>query len=162
MLELLVDTREQRFGAEFIVYNNLNHKKDVKIIEKCQTVGDYATKDMVIERKEIHDFAGSIIDGRLVEQRDKLLEDPRPYKAVLIHGSMDELISETGIHPNSVLGMMASLFSRGITVLWLPSHGDMVYELIYRCGLHCKKQTDFKRDFKSRRCPRYDFNKKRS
>lgn len=146
MLKLYVDTREQKFGKEFIKYHYLKHRKDIKILEKCQSVGDYATKDMVIERKEIHDFASSIMDGRLIEQRDKLLKDPRPYKAILIHGSIDELITETGIHPNSVLGMIASLFSRGITVLWLPDHGDLMYELIYRCAIHCRKKTQEKEE----------------
>ena len=66
--------------------------------------GDFVCEDVCIERKEIGDFASSIIDGRVFRQCERMLKEfAHPY--LVIHGRITEIWSK--INPHSVLGVMA-------------------------------------------------------
>ncbi len=69
--------------------------------------GDYALSDRVIvEYKSVPDFVESIIDGRLLSQLRALRAHPRPL--LIIEGE-ENLFSIRKIHPNAILGMIATI-----------------------------------------------------
>jgi len=82
-------------------------------------VGDFVLSDRVIvERKDIEDFAASIIDGRLFEQAIKLKQCERPI--IIVEGE-----NPTGsgrVRPEALLGAYASLLiDYGIPIFWSPT-----------------------------------------
>ena len=121
---------------------------DLTVEVEALSVGDFQTEYMILERKELNDFISSFTqrksrkDGtcyeRLESQLKRLKEHPAPRKVLLIHGDMDTIYS--GIHPNSVLGFIASLVMKydWLTVLPLISGCDWSY-LVYRLGVKAEK-----------------------
>jgi ERCC4-type nuclease len=91
---------------------------------KCRmSVGDYVYEDLVFERKTMNDFVGSICDGRLKEQREKM----KVYeeRVVIVVGKFDEEVHH--IHKHCVLGMMISLQMRGIKVICCDNEEEGVW-----------------------------------
>jgi len=82
-------------------------------------VGDFVLSDRVIvERKEVEDFAASIIDGRLFEQAIKLKKYERPI--IIVEG--ENPMGSGRVRPEAMLGAYASLLvDYGIPILWSRS-----------------------------------------
>ncbi|MGD0422166.1 MAG: DEAD/DEAH box helicase [Candidatus Bathyarchaeia archaeon] len=82
-------------------------------------VGDFVLSDRaVVERKDIDDFASSIIDGRMFEQAIKLKEYERPM--IIVEG--ENPMGSGRLRPEAVLGAYASLLiDYGIPILWSPA-----------------------------------------
>ena len=82
-------------------------------------MGDFVLSDRaVVERKEIDDFASSIIDGRMFEQAIKLKEYERPM--IIVEG--ENPMGSGRLRPEAVLGAYASLLiDYGIPILWSPT-----------------------------------------
>lgn len=126
-------------------------RKNVHIIYKAFTVGDFVTKDMIVESKEINDFISSFTqritrkDGtvyrRLESQVKRLLDAPQPVKIILLHGGWETVYSN--IKQNSVLGQIASITAQGIQVIWLPKDTDWVY-FTYRLAVKAEKYNNIK------------------
>jgi Fanconi anemia group M protein len=73
---------------------------------KMLDVGDYVISDRAaIERKTAEDFLDSMVDGRLMDQMQRLLTYPRP--CLIIEG--EGLYSKRDVHPNAVRGALASI-----------------------------------------------------
>lgn len=91
----------------------------VHVKAESLVVGDFALSDRaVVERKEIDDFASSIIDGRLFEQAIKLKEYERPI--IIVEG--ENPMGSGRVRPEAVLGAYASLLiDYGIPILWSPT-----------------------------------------
>ncbi len=70
-------------------------------------VGDFAIGDrVIIERKRVRDFIDSLLDGRLLEQAQRLVATaPRPL--LLIEGR--GLFTQRAVHMNSLMGALATL-----------------------------------------------------
>jgi ERCC4-type nuclease len=112
-----VDDREPKYVDEMLKNNGLTPIR-VRMDE-----GDYVFRDLIVERKEFNDFCGSICDGRLKGQVEKMLR--WRHKVVCIVGGWDSKISN--IHDNSVLGMMTSLVISGISVLFVKDDVDFCF-----------------------------------
>lgn len=125
---LYLDDREPAELAEILA-----ESCPIPIKIKRLKVGDYQIDDVVIERKEINDFAASITSKkkRLWKQFDKLLQCK--YRYILISGKMENLKSD--ISPHSILGTMAWLAVHGVTVVKVDSDEDLAY-LILRIFKH--------------------------
>jgi ERCC4-related helicase len=96
-------------------------------------VGDFVLSDrVVVERKDVEDFASSIIDGRLFEQASKLKESySKPV--ILVEGA--SLVGSGRIRPEAMLGAYASLMiDYGIPLAWVqkPSEAAQVMFAIAR------------------------------
>ncbi len=80
-------------------------------------VGDYHLSDrVVVEYKRVPDFVDSIIDGRLLSQLRALRSYPR---ALLIVEGEEDLFAQRKVHPNAILGMLATIsVSYNIPVLF--------------------------------------------
>ena len=89
--------------------------------------GDYIVDDVCIERKEINDFCGSIIDGRLEKQIEKMKVK---YKKIfiLISGRIKDRTSE--IDENCVVGMIVSLLIKhNIPVLIFDDDFQLIFAM---------------------------------
>jgi len=86
--------------------------------------GDYVWNDVVVERKTIDDFCGSIIDGRLKNQVEKMRQK-FPFIYVVVVGNIGDRTSE--IHENCILGMLASLAVKGVQFLMVDNERQFCY-----------------------------------
>jgi Fanconi anemia group M protein len=86
---------------------------------KSQTleVGDFVLSDRVaVERKDVEDFAASIIDGRLFEQARKLKES---YMKPVLMVEGETLTGSGRVRPEAMMGAYASiLIDYGIPIVW--------------------------------------------
>ncbi len=86
---------------------------------KSQTleVGDFVLSDrVVVERKDVDDFASSIIDGRLFQQAGKLKES---YAKPVIVVEGESLAGSGRVRPEAMMGAYASiLIDYGIPIVW--------------------------------------------
>ena len=145
-----VDTRES-METKTAFQKLSDARKNVYIIYKAFKVGDFVTKDMIVESKEINDFISSFTerrkrkDGtvyrRLESQVERLLDAPQPVKIILLHGGWETVYSN--IKQNSVLGQIASITAQGIQVIWLPQNTDWVY-FTYRLAVKAEKYNNIK------------------
>jgi ERCC4-type nuclease len=78
--------------------------------------GDYTTPALrtiaVIERKSVCDFASTITWDRERFDREVCRLQPYRWKCVAVEGHIDEVCRVSRVHPNSVLGTIASLYAR--------------------------------------------------
>jgi ERCC4-type nuclease len=97
---------------------------------------DYIVSDRCgIERKEIKDFAVSLMDGRLFEQAKRLTEGyEKPL--LILQGELPNLSKFTKISPNSLWGALSSLaLDFGIAVIPTPDARSTA-QLIHRLAYH--------------------------
>jgi ERCC4-related helicase len=89
------------------------------VVVKSETleVGDFVLSDrVVVERKEVDDFASSIIDGRLFEQAAKLKES---YAKPVMVVEGEQLTGSGRVRPEAMMGAYASiLVDYGIPIVW--------------------------------------------
>ncbi len=80
-------------------------------------VGDFVLSDkVVVERKDVEDFASSIIDGRLFQQASKLKAS---YAKPLIVVEGETLTGSGRVRPEAMMGAYASiLIDYGIPIVW--------------------------------------------
>ncbi len=78
----------------------------VEVVRQRLDVGDYVSGGVCVERKTIDDFCGSLVDGRLKRQVERMKEKFERV-VVLVSGRVKDRRSE--IHENCVLGKMLNL-----------------------------------------------------
>lgn len=104
------------------------------VVEKPLPVGDYQLSPRVAaERKTVHDFIASIMDGRLFRQ---LLDLKSEFEVPVLIIEGENLFSSDGIHPNALRGALASVITDiGAYVIWTRNPGEtaeMLYALAKR------------------------------
>ena len=135
---LCIDSRESLETKQYFIDKaSIDPNLTVQVC-KLET-GDYQNRVMVLESKSIDDFISSFTekiqrkDGtyyhRLESQINRMLDMDKPVRTLLIHGDLQN--AHSNIHPNSVHGQIASIISKGITVLKIPDHEDY-RDMIYR------------------------------
>ena len=88
-------------------------------------VGDYVCGKTVVERKEINDFCGSLVDGRLKRQVVAMKKE-FDNVFVLVSGHIKD--RHGNIHENCLLGKIVSLLIKdGVSVLLLDDDIQLVY-----------------------------------
>src|ERR687883_732300 len=100
---ILADHRERDGG----VVSYLEGLAGVQVEWAQLLVADFLLGDGVaVERKSARDFVASILDRRLFDQAERLVETfERPL--LILEG--DPLETEIGVHPNAVRGALAHL-----------------------------------------------------
>lgn len=99
---VIADTRE--LGA--LVTRELA-KLGVLVKSETLQVGDFVLSDrVVVERKEVEDFASSIIDGRLFDQAAKLKES---YLKPIMLVEGERLTGSGRVRPEAIMGAFASV-----------------------------------------------------
>ena len=151
---LKVDTRESLPTKRIWSLFEEDHK-DLDIEFVGLKTGDYENTFMVLEFKNIGDFVSSFTeviirkDGtryhRLDSQVNRMLKSDKLYKILMIYGDLEDLHS--GINHNSVRGQVASIFAKGISVIWLhkgENYPDMIYRLHRKTMKYGKIKSEFK------------------
>lgn len=113
-------------------------KRIPKLLEdmhvKCEwetlEVGDYATDQVIIERKSFDDYVASLIDGRLFSQIDRMSKTDK-LCAVVVH---DYPRVKHAVTDKQIYGSMAaSLVEFGIPVLYVPTLDNAIYLIKQIC-----------------------------
>ena len=135
-IEVVADSRE--LGA--LVTRELA-KLGAIITSQTLEVGDFVLSDrIVVERKDVEDFASSIIDGRLFQQAVKLKE---AYAKPIFVVEGEALLGSGRVRPEAMMGAYASiLIDYGIPIVWAqkPSEAAQLMFAIAR-----REQTQDKR-----------------
>ncbi len=116
---IYVDDREPKSMLMFMDAVGMEYER------KRMVTGDYVEGDVVIERKTIDDMCGSIVDGRMKRQVERMKES---FKLcyVLVSGRIGDRKSE--VHENCILGKMASLLVRdGVPVICVDDDAQLAY-----------------------------------
>jgi ERCC4-type nuclease len=106
-LEVLYDSREQ---------TPFEPLPGVTLTRVTLETGDYTTELLqgiaAVERKSVSDFASSITHGR--ERFDDEVRRLRAYRwrTVIVEGDVSDISRVSGVHPNSVIGTVASFQAR--------------------------------------------------
>lgn len=111
-IAVITDTRE--LGAP--VTRELS-RLGILVQSETLEVGDFVLSDRVaVERKDVNDFASSIIDGRLFEQAAKLKQ---AYLKPIIIVEGESLTGSGRVRPEAMMGAYASiLVDYGIPIAW--------------------------------------------
>lgn len=96
--------------------------KDAQLQVVALPTFDIATELVGVELKHVDDFISSVINiserktrddyQRMKEQFDRMCDDLRPVKMLIIHGTYEEAHSE--LHEHSYNGMIASYTTQGL------------------------------------------------
>jgi ERCC4-type nuclease len=148
--KIIVDYRERNsLVASHLVKNGFEVEfKELKI-------GDYIVKDVVIERKTVSDFIGSMINHRLLNQIEELKQYEN--KLLIIEGiSEQELYREdnASVHPNAIRGFLLHiLLTHKIPIAFTKNSEDTAkfIEVLSKrkdreINLNAKKKTLNKKD----------------
>jgi ERCC4-type nuclease len=128
---ILCDTREQSPPP---------FPDGVVLERRTMPTADYTTEALlmiaVVERKSPADLAGTLSFGR--ERWDREVERMHAFrwKALVVEGSMSDVMHNRKLHPNSLIGSVASLAARhDVQVLFVPTPecaGRMIAGLLRR------------------------------
>jgi Fanconi anemia group M protein len=119
---LIVDDREPQPFVELVA-----GRCPIPIEFKHLKTGDFVCEDVCIERKEIGDFANSIVDKRVFRQCDRMLEEFK-YPYLVIHGRIADLYSK--VRPHAIIGAMVYFTKNNIPVLCLDTAEECSYAIL--------------------------------
>jgi ERCC4-type nuclease len=119
MGKVMVDDREPKKMLKLMSLAGLDWER------KRMVTGDYICGDVCIERKSIDDMCGSIVDGRLKTQVERMKKGFK-WNYVLISGKIGDRKSE--VHENCILGKIVSLIIKdGVNVICVDNDKQLVY-----------------------------------
>jgi DNA excision repair protein ERCC-4 len=104
-MKILCDDRER--GSDVIA--ELRKLPDTDVVVKRLLVGDYLIDGRVlVERKTVHDFAVSLVDGRLFQQATRLVQTMPGRVLMLLEGERS-VLTEPGVRRESLQGALVTL-----------------------------------------------------
>ncbi len=110
---IIADFREKR------VIGYLDKKR--VIIKPLQIADFVISENCALERKTVTDFVKSIIDKRMFRQAEEMVE----YKRAILVIEGDGLFDLPGIHPNALMGAIASLIlDYGLIIISTKDAGE--------------------------------------
>jgi Fanconi anemia group M protein len=112
------------------------------VTPKQLEIGDYVVSEsVVIERKQVDDFLGSMIDGRLFSQLVSMGES-YPAPLLILEGKIDELYSLRNIHKNAILGALSSIaVDYRVPIMWSRNARETA-EIVFTLA----KREQFRKD----------------
>ena len=116
-LVVVCDTREQRIPP---------FPDGVTLVRATLKEGDYSTPKLVdtarIERKSVADLIGSLTHGRVRLECEADRLRAFAFRCIVVEGSAAEASQVGRMHPNALLGSLASLHARwGLPTIFLES-----------------------------------------
>jgi len=104
-MQIICDDRER--GSEVIA--ELRKLPFTDVVVRRLRIGDYLIDSRVlVERKTTHDFAVSIIDGRLFQQAARLVRSA-PGRALLLLEGERSVLAEPGVRREALQGALVTL-----------------------------------------------------
>jgi len=138
---IYTDTRESAVLKDL---SNLGAKIELKKLD----VGDFILSDaVVVERKEVADFASSLIDQRLFQQAIEMRRNfDKPL--IIVEGNLHRMFTSRNINPNALRAAMASLaLDYGIPLLFSSSSketAEYLYLIAKREQLGLKREISLR------------------
>lgn len=134
MVSVILDVHELQ--EPYTVLYALEEHENVEDVEfEALEAGDIDIQGIGIERKDLSDYASSMMEGRLDEQVEKLSQRYQE-SYILVEGDMDETTNlyHTSISGESIRGSMASITARdnGVNAVIPVSNGDMLADVSVR------------------------------
>lgn len=132
-MAIVMDDREDPKMKQYL------KSRDVGFTVRRMRIGDYVIDgNIVIERKTMDDFCGSIMDGRLSKQIRQMKEVYTDI-LILVSGKIEDRTSD--INENCIIGKMASIIIRDkINIIMLDSDSQIA-ELIKRISIRSEELT---------------------
>lgn len=137
-VRVIIDSNEEVQNPEltelFVLHEDVE-KFNIETLEQKEgaETGDFIVEDCLFERKTPSDFAGSIQNGHLRDQIDRMLaSEYQPF--VLVEGNMSDFsnLEHTDLPSKSLRGMTASIIGRsGIPVIFC-SEGKYLADIAIR------------------------------
>ncbi|RLE79722.1 MAG: DEAD/DEAH box helicase, partial [Thermoprotei archaeon] len=111
---IIVDSREASLARDIV----LSLRSLGAIVEvKPLTAGDYiVSEDIGVERKTVNDFVSTLTRRDLFEQV-LALKTVYPKTVLILEGDLSYVKRYRRIHPNAILGALATLARSGIAVV---------------------------------------------
>jgi len=148
---LYIDVNEPA-DVQQAVIEEIKSRSDINLdieIEGLKT-GDFLLGDLVIERKEASDLAGSITDGRLREQTGRISADFQ-HGYILLEGNPYDL-KYSNLHPNSIVGSLVSTNSKkGIDIIPVDDKDSLAYAIYKICRVHLNGEEFNAEEYKLKR-----------
>jgi len=120
MKTVYVDDRESRSS-----YKKHFEKLGIKYEQKRLPVGDYVYGDICIERKDMEDFASSVMSNHMETQLQNMTKNFK-HCFLMISGIKKKLHTE--MHPHAILGAIGKYAMRyKITILMFDKDADLYY-----------------------------------
>lgn len=128
---------QQKVQEELISRDDI----DVDIEIEGLKTGDFLIGDLVIERKEASDLAGSITDGRLREQTSRMSADFQ-HRYLLLEGNPYDL-KYSNLHPNSIVGSLVSTnCKRDIDIIPVEDYDSLAYAVYKVAKLYLEQEDE--------------------
>jgi len=117
--KIIIDFRERNSRLPAYLFNR-GFEVDFRELK----VGDYVVGDVIIERKEVRDFVGSIINKRLVRQLLELSQHERKF--LFVEGNLDLSCDKFfNISSNAVRGFLLSVgLKYGVPIIFTRDAED--------------------------------------
>jgi len=139
-VEVIIDSNEisqkPKMGEVLILHEDVEDYQ----IEPLET-GDFIIGNCIFERKSPNDFAGSLEEGRLREQVERLAErEEVPF--VMVEGNVEDFenLTHTDIPPKSLRGMDASIEMRNNISVKYCSKIETLVDLAVRLSRKQKEE----------------------
>jgi|TARA_R100000049_G_C1947074_1_gene92661 Fanconi anemia group M protein len=110
---IIIDTRKENKVIDFLTQENLEFKE-----EKLE-IGDllFVEKNIIIERKNISDFAGSVKNHKVFVQAQNMVNNYKHCYVIIIGSLKDLYFKKVPFSVNQFYGAIARLSSIGVRIL---------------------------------------------
>ena len=126
---ITLDTREQ--NADFIKYlTNTAYEKGYKVELEALPFGDIKYENIVIERKEINDFCGSVCSDRMFNQIHQMKSNPDYSSIIAISGTYDNLWKDNKNKIPHLEGALRQIMAWGIPVMQCSNDVELVDKIL--------------------------------
>lgn len=152
MTETLYIDANEPTDVQQAVIGEISKRSDIDIeveIEGLKT-GDFLLGDIVFERKEASDLAGSITDGRLREQTARMSADFH-HRYLLLEGNPYDL-KYSDLHPNSIVGSLVSTnCKKDVDIVPVDDYDSLAYAVYKICKVHIDNDNFDASEYKLKR-----------
>jgi ERCC4-type nuclease len=129
MVDIIIDSRETKLLNSIFDRDISDIKNNINIIKKQLDIGDINIKyndiDLIFERKTVNDLLSSLKDGRLHEQKFRLLENYNPKNITYIIEGGDLLAKKNSQDINILTSIYYhTMFRDGIHVIFTDNIQD--------------------------------------
>lgn len=149
--KLYIDANEPPEVQEAVI-GEISKRSDIDLeveIEGLKT-GDFLLGDIVFERKEASDLAGSITDGRLREQTARMSADFQ-HRYLILEGNPYDL-KYSNLHPNSIVGSLVSTnCKKDIDIIPVKNYSSLAYAIYKICKIHLEADDFDASEYKLKR-----------
>ena len=151
MLYINIDTREKKLSDELLNRDLDEFTDNIEIVVNTLDIGDIYIQtpqfQIIFERKTTQDLLSSINDGRLREQKSRLLSSGINNICYIIEGNNDIVSSQLIQHQSKLVGVyLNTLFRDRIPIIFVKSVKETATFLLLLATRLIKNPSRFQKD----------------